>query len=164
MWVPDQELRVLRGGVLHAVMWTAHIGFTGTQQGMTPEQASSLQAFLASRPHNFIGHHGLCVGADEQFDGIARAALNFEWMELHPCNLAHMQFRPPQAPRDVWHPMLGPLQRNEVIVKMCDLLIATPKEAAMQLRSGTWTTVRYAVKAGKPVHVILPNGAIVPWA
>ena len=145
-------------------MWTARIGFTGTQQGMTLEQASSLQAFLASRPHNFVGHHGVCVGADHQFDTFARAALNFEWMELHPCNLPDKQFCPPQAPRDVWHPVLGPLQRNEIIVQKSDFLIATPKEATMQLRSGTWTTVRYAVKAGKQVHVILPNGALVPWA
>lgn len=140
-----------------------HIGFTGTQQGMTPDQVSSLQDFLAQQT-NFIGHHGVCVGADMAFDNLARAALHFEWMELHPCHLASMRAQVTQAPRDVWHPVMGPLQRNEIIAKTCDFLIATPKEAAMQLRSGTWTTVRYAIKSGKKVHVILPNGAIVPWA
>jgi len=40
-------------------------------------------------------------------------------------------------------------------------MIATPGEVDEQLRSGTWSTVRFARKQGKPVHVILPDGRVV---
>lgn len=161
MRLHDRGLRVLCAGMRGAVT-PIHVGFTGTQVGMTVDQVATLTSFLALHP-NFVGRHGVCVGADEQFDRVARAALGFEYMELHPCNLLDKRGQVPQAPRDVWHPALGPLQRNEIIVRRSDLVIATPKEDHMILRSGTWTTVRYALKAGKPVHVILPNGALVQW-
>lgn len=143
-------------------MTPVQIGFTGTQVGANIFQIATLQDFLARQP-NFVGRHGVCVGADMAFDYSARAALNFEHMELHPCNLLDKRCQVPQAPRDVWHPSLGPLQRNEIIVAKSDFLVAAPKEDHMILRSGTWTTVRYALKAGKKVHVILPNGALVEW-
>ncbi len=139
-----------------------HIGFTGTQEGMTGEQQSSLASLLAGLvPKRFIGHHGDCIGADAQFDRIARAALSFEWMVIHPTTFKRANCT--VGPRDIVNPAYGPLQRNEHIVAQSSVLVATPKEDSMQLRSGTWTTVRYAIKAQKPVLVILPNGAIVPW-
>jgi hypothetical protein len=48
------------------------------------------------------------------------------------------------------------LDRNRDIVDNCDLLIATPKETTEVLRSGTWSTVRYAKKIGKPIVIIEP--------
>jgi bifunctional non-homologous end joining protein LigD len=35
-----------------------------------------------------------------------------------------------------------------------------PAEPEEQLRSGTWSTVRFAKKQGKPVFVILPDGTV----
>ncbi len=141
---------------------TTIVGMTGTQEGMTLEQIGAMARFLAQF-RSFVGHHGDCVGADAQFDGIARAALGFEHMVIHPCHLTDKRAHCTVGPRDLVRPTLGPLQRNEIIVRECELLVATPKEDSMQLRSGTWTTVRYAIKAGKPVWVILRNGALVPW-
>lgn len=138
------------------------VGMTGTQEGMTFEQVASMAQFLAQF-RSFVGHHGDCIGADAQFDGIARAALGFEHMVIHPCSLTDKRAHCTIGPRDVLRGAFGPLQRNEHIVRESELLVATPKEDHMILRSGTWTTVRYAIKVGKPVWVILPNGALVPW-
>lgn len=55
---------------------------------------------------------------------------------------------------------LPPLERNHRIVDACDVLIACPKDAQEQLRSGTWATVRYARKQGKRVIVITPDGTV----
>jgi hypothetical protein len=50
--------------------------------------------------------------------------------------------------------------RNRKIANYSDKLIATPKESTEQLRSGTWTTIRYARLANKIVYIIVPNGDI----
>ncbi len=52
------------------------------------------------------------------------------------------------------------LTRNKDIVRETDILIAAPAEIEEQIRSGTWSTVRYARKLGKPVFVILPDGTV----
>ena len=48
------------------------------------------------------------------------------------------------------------LDRNKDIVNNCDLLIAAPKENTEVLRSGTWSTVRYAKQLGVTVVIIEP--------
>ena len=40
------------------------------------------------------------------------------------------------------------------------MMIAAPSEAEEQRRSGTWSTVRFARKQGKPVFVISPDGTV----
>ena len=52
------------------------------------------------------------------------------------------------------------LSRNKDIVRETDMLIATPAEAEEQRRSGTWSTIRFARKLGKPVFVIWPDGTV----
>jgi len=139
------------------------IGFTGTQLGMTPQQAVAVANFLGQYLR-FVGHHGICVGADVQFDGLARAALGFEHMVIHPMifagDKAGLVVR---GPHDRVLPSRPPLVRNEQIAFACDVLLATPKEDHMITRSGTWTTVRYALANGKPVFVVIPNGAVIAW-
>jgi predicted Rossmann fold nucleotide-binding protein DprA/Smf involved in DNA uptake len=39
-------------------------------------------------------------------------------------------------------------------------MIATPHSYVEIGRSGTWATVRYARKAGKPIYLILPDGLL----
>jgi hypothetical protein len=43
------------------------------------------------------------------------------------------------------------LDRNKDIVNSCDILIACPENDIEVLRSGTWSTIRYAKKINKPV-------------
>jgi hypothetical protein len=52
------------------------------------------------------------------------------------------------------------LDRNKDIVRETASLIAAPAEPEEQLRSGTWSTVRFARKQGKPVFLILPDGTV----
>ena len=139
------------------------IGFTGTQKGMSSQQASAVANFLGQY-QRFVGHHGLCIGADEQFDGLARAALGFDHMVIHPGAVyTTKRATVPIWPRDLMRPVLDPLIRNRTIAQECDVLLATPKEDHMVLRSGTWSTVRYALELAKPVFVVIPNGAVISW-
>lgn len=122
------------------------IGFTGTSKGMSVGQRAALERELRGRTFTF--HHGDCVGADAQAHDIAKAAGGS--IVIHP-------------PTDskaraycVGGRVLPPypyLERNHHIVDACDVLIAAPRGAEV-LRSGTWATVRYAQKIGKPVLVL----------
>jgi len=139
------------------------LGFTGTKVGMTPAQAVGVAAFLGQFAR-FVGHHGLCIGADIQFDGLARAALGFEHMVMYPASgVGPKAGSVPASPGDVMRAPQPPLLRNAVIASTVDVLLATPKEEHMQLRSGTWTTVRYALSHNKPVFVVIPSGQVIPW-
>ena len=53
------------------------------------------------------------------------------------------------------------LARNRDIVDASDLMLACPAEQQEVLRSGTWATIRYALKRDKHLIVIHPNGAAV---
>lgn len=47
----------------------------------------------------------------------------------------------------------GYMKRNDALVEHCDVLLAFPRTTQEQLRSGTWSTVRRARKAGKEVRI-----------
>jgi len=134
-----------------------HIGFTGTRKGMTLEQREAVHRLLASehQPDLFsYFHHGDCIGADAQAHLIARS--------LKYLIIGH----PPKNPSfrancDGFHSLRLTEEyrtRNRAIVNECTLLIAAPAGFAEERLSGTWTTIRFAVKAGRPVRLIMPDG------
>lgn len=131
-------------------------GFTGTQRGMTDAQKAALRTYLA----NFTGcqwHHGDCVGADSQSHDIAEAAGLVVY--LHPpTEKKKRAFRDVPAAR--CFPEKPYLDRNKDIVTVTAALIAAPAEPEEQLRSGTWSTVRFARKLGRPIVLILPDGTL----
>jgi hypothetical protein len=54
-----------------------------------------------------------------------------------------------------------PLERNKhIVIAAIDGLIATPKTIAEEVRSGTWTTVRYARTLNRDIHIVLPDGKV----
>lgn len=123
---------------------TFHIGFTGTQSGMTTIQSERVAQILDRLPMTAAQfHHGDCIGADEQADGLAHIA--GYTIHLHvpsnPTRRANCEVR---EDRDTLHPPKPYLDRNRDIVDACDAVIAAPKEMTETLRSGTWSTVRYA--------------------
>jgi predicted Rossmann fold nucleotide-binding protein DprA/Smf involved in DNA uptake len=54
------------------------------------------------------------------------------------------------------------MDRNARLVALGDMLLAFPATRAEELRSGTWSTIRRARKAGKRI-VIVPLDGTEPW-
>jgi len=130
------------------------IGFTGTQIGMTNIQKDMLRAFLDMGCDEF--HHGCCIGADSEAHQIAKE-MGFRIVLHPPINQSKQDLTlvgdETRTPKDY-------LDRNHDIVDATDIMIACPKSNSEELRSGTWATVRYAVKTGRQICLLLPNGEV----
>ena len=125
-----------------------HVGFTGTRKGMSWLQEIRLVEIpsgLKTENCDIYFHHGSCIGADCQADNIAR---NFECkMYIHPSNDSKTRIHCVELGDTVYSPKPH-LVRDRDIVNAVSLLIGAPKGDKEELRSGTWTTVRYARKRG----------------
>lgn len=128
------------------------IGYTGTQRGMTSCQVIAVCELLI--PGEF--HHGDCIGGDAQAHKLAQ-----------DCGLSIVQHPPLNPSKRAWCKggvILEPkpyLERNQDIVKATEVLIAAPGEDHERLRSGTWSTVRFARKLKRLIWLVLPDGHIV---
>jgi hypothetical protein len=145
-----------------------HIGFTGTRHGMTRQQSAKVDRIVCG----FIGgdtelqvvaHHGDCLGADIGFHTIAR--LYGCAVCVHPPIDKWNAANTPEAvylngAKVVRRPAKAYLDRNRDIVNESDVMVAAPYEAEEQSRGGTWSTVRYARLAGKPLAIVLPDGTV----
>lgn len=130
------------------------LGFTGTREGLTPHQhATLLKLFYELDPTEV--HHGDCIGADTSAHDCA-IEINAK-IVLHPPK--DDELRAFCQADEEW-PEKDYLARDRDIASVCDKLIACPKEDHEIIRSGTWTTVRYARKLHKPITIIWPNGEI----
>jgi hypothetical protein len=132
------------------------VGFTGTRQGLPEPQRAALNEVLALQCGAFGQlHHGDAIGADAQAHVVARN--NGIRVVIHPPDVdtdrAFCQDSDMLAP-------LPYLERNRAIVDAAAVLVACPRSAEEETRSGTWSTVRYARKQGKPVHLVLPDGTV----
>lgn len=136
------------------------IGFTGTRHGMSTPQYNALYALFGKfRLTEF--HHGDCIGADDEAAKMVAHQLFFQRTcriighpptdDTHRAFFKHNDFERLAKPY---------LERNRDIVDACDVLIACPLEPEPQLRGGTWSTINYARKVGKPVYVITPDGTV----
>ena len=130
------------------------IGFTGSREGMTDLQKQKFETFLKDNLSSIKGFiHGDCAGADTQAHVIAKELGIF--IKIFPPDNATLrafnkaEFMAPESPY---------LTRNRHIVNNCTMLVAIPKEKTEAIRSGTWSTVRYAVKEDRPVLIIFPDG------
>lgn len=130
------------------------IGFTGTQLGMTSAQKDALRTLLTGKSGEF--HHGDCVGADAEAHDIARA-LGL-WIIGHPPSDGRKRAYKFVDERREEKPYLD---RNKDIVAETEVLVATPAQSAEQLRSGTWSTVRYARKLRRKIVLIDTAGNFV---
>jgi hypothetical protein len=133
------------------------VGFTGTRKGMTASQAAVFEG-LVELPTEF--HHGSCKGADVEAARIVRRTFI-----VHVPVICHPgpNGDPCQEPSGVDDERREPkthFARNRDIVNETDRLIACPCDMTEQSRGGTWYTVSYARKKGKPVTIIWPDGSI----
>ena len=138
------------------------IGFTGTQHGITNEQRYALNVYLKVAVNSNFEvefHHGDCIGADKQFHELLESLkvphIVNQKIIIHPpiknIKRAFCKSDFILEPKDY-------LDRNKDIVNASEILIATPKEFEEQLRSGTWSTIRYCTKQKKQAFIIFPNG------
>jgi hypothetical protein len=125
-------------------------GFTGTRKGMTEKQKAALKAINRGAVSNDEFHHGDCIGADAEAFEIVQYSY---WIHAHPSNIVGMGA---DTDSDERHPIKEPLARSYDIADVCDVLIAAPCSLQEEQRSGTWATIRYARKLGKPVIILEP--------
>jgi len=131
------------------------IAFTGTQAGMTNAQKAAFKKLLVELGVKTF-HHGDCIGADADAHSIAHELGSIDII-IHPPSVntkrAYCSSTKIMPPEEY-------LVRNRRMVNLSVGLIATPKVDYEVLRSGTWMTVRYAVKSYRPVWIIWPNGSV----
>ncbi len=143
------------------------VGFTGTRFGMSVAQYNSLKSLLGSIEwnHGVVElHHGDCVGADAEVHGL------LEYQAMH-----RIVIHPPEKDEHRafcrnYHEMRLPkshFARNRDIVDEGDVLIATPLQMTHQPNGGTWYTYDYGMRRGRPIALVLRDGAIsydgAPW-
>jgi hypothetical protein len=138
------------------------VGFTGTRKGMTSAQQDFMRQrmMVGAESGKIVGCvHGSCKGSDVDFHWIALAARLR--IEAWPSTLTDTVGYCPRA--DVTHEPMDPIERDYIIVDQSNILMATPRGYKEELRSGTWLTIRYAMKQGKPVWVVWPDGVPERW-
>jgi len=130
------------------------IGFTGTQSGITDYQMDAIaEALRTLKKHGFDEfHHGDCQGADTIASSIA-IALDYKIILHPPINQSKRGWNA----CDYERPAKDYLDRNHDIVDEADFMIATPFRDVEELRSGTWATIRYAMKKLKRMIIIYPT-------
>ena len=125
-------------------------GFTGTRSGLNDTQKHKLiELFENDLKSNSVElHHGDCVGADKDVHEICeKYSIN---IIIHPPTDNKLRSF---CYSDNIYKELPYLQRNKKIVDETDILIACPFSEQEQLRSGVWSTIRYAKKKNKTVII-----------
>ncbi len=139
-------------------------GFTATRKGMRFPQMRFLIAFFQCRTVDEF-HHGDCLGGDAEAHFLAHYNRVHKIIIHPPDNPIFRAFCNKLFPSEFTEvrPTFGYIIRNTHIVNEGrDLLIACPFESNEIIRSGTWTTVRYAKKISRPVLIVCPDGSSVP--
>lgn len=136
------------------------IGVTGSRLRPGPAQLLAFGRVLVELQARGAWElrHGACVGADEE--AAVRAAANGLWTVAHPPVDGKLLSSRALEVSDEVEDADEYLARNRAIVDGTDVLVAMPRTAAEQRRSGTWSTVRYASSLGRPVVLVLPDGAV----
>ncbi len=129
------------------------IGFTGTRHGMNDVQQKEFENIIKSKEFEEF-HHGMCVGSDKQ----AHDIVHNEKVKIvgHPPSFKKFMA---DCPCDITKKPHDYLKRNKNIVDDTDILVATP-DCKEKVRSGTWSTVRYARIQKKKIYIIHKNGRV----
>lgn len=132
------------------------IGFTGTRQieRISKERLKKLYGILISysidnEDDSLEAVHGCATGADTHFHNLcAKEHIRITGRPSFNSNMDLDNFT------NLYYPY-SPLIRNKHIVDDCDVLLALPINPDVEeLRSGTWSTIRYARKLKKKVIII----------
>ena len=152
-------------------MTTLNIGFTGTRQGMSNPQFDEVlrivEMLKKTAPRTGLyqiadisAFHGDAVGADSQFDSICTSFGIVRF--IYPSNIEGQRAHCEDRGARIAAPPAPPLERNVVIVQHSHIMIAAPhigdEHFAGDVRSGTWSTIRKARRASRPLFLVNPNG------
>jgi hypothetical protein len=133
------------------------VGFTGSRNGMSKEQMAKFKDVLFK--YILAGtmieelHHGCCVGADATLVLICITSMPNTVLVAHPPFEKKLVDRGAVGLSNVLWPEAPYLVRNQNIVHATDILLAAPN-GPERLRSGTWSTIRYARKHGGEVIIL----------
>jgi hypothetical protein len=147
------------------------IGFSGTRKGMTVVQKMQFletvwyqvadNRTIPRRALPFEFHHGNCIGADFEAHLVIKSFFSSVTAHIWPSDNLKTQVPHGQygalLNNCIIHTPGPPLMRDQWIVEATHYLIATP-HGPEQTRSGTWTTIRYARKLKRQIHIIMPDG------
>ena len=135
------------------------VGFTGSRRGIiSAAQDKALRMSIRNCLYDYGNefHHGDCLGGDAQAHKMA-----YELMAriiIHPPD----NYKDRAWCKDFWEslPELPYLERNRNIVNATSVLIGLPSTRSEELRSGTWSTIRYARKLNRTIHIVYPDGKV----
>jgi hypothetical protein len=131
-------------------------GFTGSSTITYPAQRSSFTSWLSAHREEMENFdHGDCVMADEFAHAMVREFTG-AFITIHP---PLIDSKRAFCGGDTWTIPKPYLERNKDVVRVCDTLLAMP-HGKEEMRSGTWSTVRFARKLGKPIVIFWPDGLI----
>lgn len=134
------------------------LGFTGSRSGMTADQIVVVRRLLLElKPTKVV--HGDCYGSDNEFHQLVTLLRSAQLLpdvkiKTRPSNLSTSC----NNNADETEIPVAPLVRDKLIVADADKMLATPAQNLPILRSGTWTTIRYAHQTGKVIYIITPDG------
>ncbi len=131
-------------------------GFTGTRNGITQQQRDAFRDTIILLEIDEF-HHGDCIGADYMAHGTIKEINTNIKVIIHPPSYAKYRAN---CKGNVILTQKPYLDRNKDIVDHSNILIATPGEFKEKLRSGTWSTIRYARKKNKPIYIVMPDGKV----
>jgi hypothetical protein len=134
------------------------LAFTGSQRGASPAQREWLRRLLLQV--NEV-HHGACIGADAMLHALA-VEMGVQVVVHPPTDLKKVapECLEPRPGVIILPPEKYPV-RNRAIVMAGHRLAACPHRTEY-LRSGTWSTVRFARKVKRPVLICYPDGSTTP--
>ena len=128
------------------------VGITASRFGMSRSQTDELAEMLMKlKPTEF--HHGMCVGGDHEAHLIAQHR-DIPVVGHPPIETKYMidySFTP--LVYKYVFPALPYLDRNKAIVHCVDFLFVGAR-GEESLRSGTWSTKRYAQKVGCKFYIL----------
>lgn len=129
-------------------------GFTGTRAGMTGFQRDMTKRVLKmGQPLMF--RHGGAFGSDFEAHAIWSMVCKHTIAEVWPADPKRAELFQGQLNTRV-QPIMPPLVRNIEIVTRSTFLLAIPHTEVEEQRSGTWQTIREALKINRPILIIWP--------
>jgi len=139
-----------------------NLGFTGTRDGLGEKQNAGLFIIVHKLKDDLKIkeiRHGGCKGGDTSFHLMLPPQYNNK-IFIHPGDIQQFEFWNIQdGSFKVFEPRPY-LERNKDIVNPSDIMIVCPNGYKEKIRSGTWSTYRYAKKRGKKIIIIYPNGSV----